>query len=98
VRACRLKASDEPVNAAALANAVAGWTYRLVWLQEHAVERPDWAHGGGTIPLRDEDVEELADGQPVVVIQDVWDRESALKKAREATETLARRAEQGPDD
>jgi hypothetical protein len=89
VRACRLKASDEPVNAAALANAVCGWMYRLVWLQEHAVERPGWAHGGRTVPLLPEDVEELADGQPVLVIQDIYDREAAVKKAGEAVVALA---------
>jgi hypothetical protein len=88
VRACRLKASDEPVNAAALANAVCGWMYRLVWLQEHAVERKAWAHGGGTVPLRPEDVEELADGQVAVVVQDVYDRDAALALARRAIEEL----------
>src|SRR5262249_44679959 len=89
VRAVRLKAADEPVNAAALANAISGWCYRLVWLQEHAVQRPDWARQGSTTSLTTGDAEELAGGEPCYVIQNVYDREAALRVARAVVASLS---------
>jgi hypothetical protein len=83
LRSVLLKEAHEPLNLASLVNALAPWFYRTVWIQEHACEqgRQSW---GGTVSLTRADAERLDPGP--LVIQDVWDRTSALALARQTIE------------
>jgi hypothetical protein len=92
-QAVRLKASESPVDIATLVNGIAGWFFRTVVFQvyhaETAATPTDSLGTPRTIHAELPEVQELAGGARLLVIDGVWDRAEAEAKVREVMSTMS---------
>jgi len=82
-----LKQADDPLDIVAVVNAVSGWFFRTVFLQDHAAEtRSSHQHHYGRprpINPKDEHIRNLIGAATPLIVDEVWSREACIDKARQ---------------